>query len=159
MMAIVKTLILSIFTCLIVNSTEAQASGKRTVYVAGADPQVEIYSLDLDTGALTRVGTGSTRAWEKPAGSPYVAWGPGQRFLYALDRMEPPAIAALSIEPETGALKLLNRMQVGPGSPPHLSVHTSGRWLLADILQSFRSPPTAVWEHPAQAPNRAVKPI
>ena len=66
----------------------------------------------------------------KPGGSPYVAWDRGQRFLFTLDRLEPSRVVSLAIDQNTGGLRLINRVEIGPGSPPHLSVHKSGRWVL-----------------------------
>ncbi len=127
---IIRGLILSIMAFLLVNSAEARSAEKCRVLVAGASAQIEIFSLDLTTGMLKKDGAGSMRPKGEAGGSPYLAWDPGQRFLFSLDRLEPTRVVSLTIDQNTGGLKLINRVEIGPGSPPHLSVHKSGRWVL-----------------------------
>ncbi len=130
MSLIIRGLIFSILAWLLVDSAEARSAEERRVFVAGSSAQIEIFSLDLVTGELKKEGVGSMRPSGKPGGSPYVAWDRGQRFLFTLDRLEPSRVVSLAIDQDTGDLRLINRVEIGPGSPPHLSVHKSGRWVL-----------------------------
>jgi 6-phosphogluconolactonase len=129
MSLIIRGLILTIMAGVLLDSAEARPAEERRVFVAGGSNQIEIFSLDLTTGALKKVGVGSIRPGA-PGGSPYLAWDPGQRFLFSLDRVEPSQVVSLAIDRHKGSLKPINRVEVGPGSPPHLSVHKSGRWVL-----------------------------
>lgn len=130
MSLIIRGLILTIMAGLLVDSTEARSAGERRVFVAGGSTQIEIFSLDLTTGELKKKRVGSIRSSGEPAGSPYLAWDPGQRFLFFLDRLDPSRVVSLAIDHSKGGLKLINQVEIGPGSPPHLSVHKSGRWVL-----------------------------
>ncbi len=129
MSLIIRGLILTIMAGLLVGSAEAWSAAKRRVLVAGGSTEIEIFSLDLTTGALKKEGVGSIRPGT-PGGSPYLAWDPGQRFLFSLDRLDPSRVVSLAISQNKSSLKLINRVEIGPGSPPHLSVHKSGRWVL-----------------------------
>ena len=101
------------------------------VYVAGGSSRIDIHTLDLNRGILEKRGSGSLRPTDASGSFPYVARHPNGKFLYALDRLEPPHVVALAIEDGDRGLRRISRTPVGPGSPPHLHVHPSGRWLLA----------------------------
>ena len=130
MSLIIRGLILSIMTWLLVDSAEARSAEERRVLVAGSSAQIEIFSLDLTAGTLKKEGAGSMRPSGETGGSPYLAWDLGQRFLFSLDRLEPSRVVSLAIDRDTNGLRLINRVEIGPGSPPYLSVHKSGRWVL-----------------------------
>ena len=100
------------------------------VYVAGGSSRIDIHTLILDQGTLEKRGAGSLRPTDDSGGFPYVARHPNGKFLYALDRLEPPHVVSLAIEDGDRGLRRISRTPVGPGSPPHLHVHPSGRWLL-----------------------------
>ncbi|MGC9467594.1 MAG: lactonase family protein [Anaerolineae bacterium] len=92
---------------------------------------IYIYRFDPVTGALELLG--SVEA-ENPS---FLATGPEQRFLYAVNEMgefrgEPTgAVSAFSIDTETGMLTLLNQQPSQGVSPAHLSVDADGRFLYA----------------------------
>ena len=97
---------------------------------AGGSSRVDIHTLDPNRGILEKRGSGALRPTDDSGSFPYVARHPNGKFLYALDRLEPPHVVALAIEDEDRGLRRISRTPVGPGSPPHLHVHPSGRWLL-----------------------------
>ena len=100
------------------------------VYMAGGSSRIDIHTLDLNRGTLEKRGAGSLRPTDDSGSFPYVARHPNRKFLYALDRLEPPHVVSLAIEDGDRGLRRISRTPVGPGSPPHLHVHPSGRWLL-----------------------------
>jgi 6-phosphogluconolactonase len=102
-------------------------SGKAFVYV-GSDTSatIRIFELNLQTGALTARGM----ATAGPAPD-YLAIHPSRKYLYALSEVNPGRIHAFSIDPDTGALTALNNVGSGGDGPAHLSVHSSGKWVLA----------------------------
>ena len=61
MSLIIRGLILSIMTWLLVDSAEARSAEERRVLVAGSSAQIEIFSLDLTAGTLKKEGAGSMR--------------------------------------------------------------------------------------------------
>jgi len=104
--------------------------GEPRLYVTGGNA-VSVWSID-DTGALSQVqsldqGTGL---------GPLAQWN--STFMYAT-RVNDQEVAALSIDPVTGALTDLGNTAVGH-RPVYLSVAPSGGWLLsadfgADLVQ------------------------
>ena len=100
------------------------------VYVAGGSSRIDIHTLNLNRGTLEKRGAGSLRPTDDSGSFPYVARHPNGKFLYALDRLEPPHVVSLAIEDGDRGLRRISRTPVGPGSPPYLHVHPSGRWLL-----------------------------
>ncbi len=130
MSLILRGLILTVMAGFLVDSAESRSAEKRRVLVAGGSTQIEIFSLDLTTGELKKEGAGSIRPSGEPGGSPYLAWDLGQRYLFSLDRVDPSRVVSLAIDMHKGSLKVINQVEIGPGSPPHLSVHKSGRWVL-----------------------------
>lgn len=127
---IIRALILTIMAGLLVDPAEARLAEQLRVLVAGGSSEIEMFSLDLTTGGLKKEGVGQIRPSGELGGSPYLAWDPRQRFLFSLDRLDPSRVVSLAINQNNGSLKLINGVEIGPGSPPHLSVHRSGRWVL-----------------------------
>ena len=116
---------------LVLNHTGMARNPDPVVYVAGGSSRIDIHTLDPNRGTLEKRGAGSLRPTDDSGSFPYVARHPNGKFLYALDRLEPPHVVSLAIEDGDRSLRRISRTPVGPGSPPHLHVHSSGRWLLA----------------------------
>jgi 6-phosphogluconolactonase len=92
------------------------------VYVSGADPEIQVFRLDLDTGALAAQSTAATGS---PAG--YLAFDRKGRALFGVGK----EAQALAIDRRTGALSRVNEVGYAPGKgPAHITVHPSGRWVL-----------------------------
>ncbi len=72
----------------------------------------------------------------KVANPSFLAIHPTQRFLYAVGEMEQfggkkgGAVSALSLDPKTGKLALLNQGSSGGGGPCHLVVDSAGKHVL-----------------------------
>ena len=104
------------------------------VYVGSStSADIQIFQLDLQTGALMARGTARSGA-----GPTYMAFHPGGKYAYALSEQtaQPGRIFAFSINPQSGALTRLNDAGSGGTGPAHVSVHKSGKWLLAANYQS-----------------------
>ena len=91
------------------------------------------YRFQPATGEVTPLGdAGLVAETENPS---FLAVHPNQRFLYAVNevsRYEGTAagsVSAFSVNLETGALTLLNRVSSRGGSPCHLELDRSGQWL------------------------------
>jgi 6-phosphogluconolactonase len=100
-------------------------AGNPFVYVGSgfSGRDIQIFQLDLATGALARKGTTA-------AGNPtYVAFHPSRRFLFAVDETGN-RVSGFAINAQTGLLTALNGQSSGGDGPAHLSVHRSGKWLL-----------------------------
>lgn len=101
------------------------------VYVAGGTRYIEIYGLDLTGDTLKRRAKVPIRSSGESVGATYLARNPHRRFMYALDRLDPPHIVSLSIKGDQNDWAAFHRTRLKPGSPPHLQVHPSGRWIFA----------------------------
>jgi 6-phosphogluconolactonase len=90
------------------------------------------FELDLATGKLS----GGDVAAEVTSPS-FLAVHPSQRFLYAVGEInnfegkKEGAISAFSLDPKTGAIKLLNQQSSGGPGPCHLTVDATGMCVLA----------------------------
>lgn len=100
-------------------------------YTSGKSEGIYIYSLDLATGVMTRVGV--TTGVKNPS---FLAIHPNRKFLYAVSEVEDSdgkktgGITAFAIDGSTGTLSKLNA-QVSEGAGPcHLVVDRSGKCVL-----------------------------
>ena len=85
-----------------------------------------IYTCQVsDKGQLTLV-------LSNPSGlnPSYLALHPTRPFLYAVNELEANAASAFAIDPQSGALTLLNSQPTGGVWPCQASVDPSGRWLM-----------------------------
>lgn len=93
-------------------------------------PSKGIYAYRFTgTGELTPIGTaGLVAETQNPS---FLAVHPNQRFLYAVNELDRDAgsVSAFAIDRATGALTPLNRVSSRGGSPCHLSIDASARWL------------------------------
>jgi 6-phosphogluconolactonase len=104
----------------------APGSFKAFVYVgSNLVSEIRIFELDLQTGALQPRGSA-------PSGpSPdYLAFAPSGRFLYAINEVPAGKVVAFAVNQTSGALTMLNSAASGGSGPAHLSVHSSGKWVL-----------------------------
>lgn len=110
------------------------------VYVGAAtqesrDTGISVYRLNAVSGALSPVQT--VAGLLSPTFLALHPHYPQRPFLYAVERQWTPeqrevgAVAALVIDPQTGALTLLNRVRSQGTSPCYVSVHPSGRYVFA----------------------------
>ena len=116
--------------------TATQAPDGRIMFVGTYTraPSKGIYAYRLGAkGDLTPLGTaGLVAETQDPS---FLALHPTQRFLYAVnevskyDGRDAGSVSAFAIDRATGALTLLNRVSSRGGSPCHLSIDATGKWL------------------------------
>ena len=100
------------------------ADAKTVVYVSNAqDGEIEAYSMDAKTGALTSLGKTKAGKVVMP-----MAISPTKKFLYAAVRSEPFTVITYAIDPKTGALSQKASAPL-PDSMPYVSTDNTGRWL------------------------------
>jgi len=116
--------------------TTTSAPEKMWVYVGtytkGTKSQgVYAFELDMATGKLTPVDV--VGGVDNPS---FLAVGPEGKFLYAVGEVSnfsgpnTGSVAAYSLDPSTGMLKLLGQQSSRGGAPCHLSVTPDGRYVL-----------------------------
>ena len=91
-----------------------------------------IYALKWDEAAKKFVSLGLQAEVASPS---FVAVSPSHKFLYAITeraarRDGTGSVSSYSIDPATGALKLINRVPAHGNTSAHLVVDASGKWLL-----------------------------
>jgi 6-phosphogluconolactonase len=87
--------------------------------------EIRIFELNLQTGAL--LARGSAPSGPSPD---YLAFHPSGKFLYAINEVPAGRVVAFAVNPGNGALTMLNSASSGGNGPAHLSVHSSGKWVL-----------------------------
>jgi len=117
------------------SSLNPQGSERVRVYVgsyAPADSQgIHVFDLNAATGALTPAG-----GLAGVANPSFLAIHPGKKFLYAVCEMSAfegkkgGAVSAISIDPGTGKLALLNQQSSEGAGPCHISVDKEGKCAL-----------------------------
>jgi 6-phosphogluconolactonase len=102
-------------------------------YTRAPSKGIYAYRFRGATGEVTPLGPGGLAAeTENPS---FLAVHPNQRFLYAVNEVsryegqEAGSVSAFAIEGANGTLRLLNRVSSRGGSPCHLSLDASGKWL------------------------------
>lgn len=100
-------------------------------YTRGASEGIYLFSMDLTTGALSRLSTES--GVENPS---FLASHPSGKFLYSVSEVPSSgnrpggAVCAFSIDSFSGRLTQLNCVSSGGAGPCHLTVDRSGRFVL-----------------------------
>jgi 6-phosphogluconolactonase len=94
------------------------------VYVSNAqDGNIDTYTMDMNTGALTSVGKAEAAKLVMP-----MAVRPDKKFLYAVIRSQPTRVLTYAIDPATGALTQKASASL-PDSMPYASTDKTGRFL------------------------------
>jgi 6-phosphogluconolactonase len=118
-------------------ASEEAASGTMWLYVGtythGKTPSEGIYLLELDlaSGRLTTRGAAA-----RLADPSFLAIHPSRKFLYAVNELDKfngrkgGSVSALSIDPASGMLTLLNQQSSGGSDPCHLTVDRTGKNVL-----------------------------
>jgi len=91
-----------------------------------------IYALRYDAAAKTFVSLGLQADVASPS---FVAVSPSRKYLYAITeraarRDATGSISSYAIDPATGGLKLINRVDAHGKTSAHLIVDATGKWLL-----------------------------
>ncbi len=116
------TLCLAVAGAAIITSTPSFA--KTMVYVSAAtDGEIDSYSMDMASGALTRMGSIAAGKSVMP-----MALSPDRSYLYAVVRSQPYRVMTYRIDPATGELKEA-AVAALPDSMAYVSVEKKGRLL------------------------------
>lgn len=133
-------MIVSLFSCLAIgNWAVSVAPGEEVkslsvyvgTYTRGDSQGIYHYRLDLATGKLTPAGI--TTGVVNPS---FLAIHPNRRFLYAVNEISNfqgkkcGGVGAFAVDPESGALTLLNQQPSGGKGPCHLVVDKRGKNVL-----------------------------
>ena len=100
-------------------------------YTSGESVGIYLYSLNLASGELKRIGT--TKGVKDPS---YLAVAPSRRYLYAVNEVEEfggkksGAVSAFAIDGQTGELRSLNQQPSMGGSPCYVVVDRTGSFVL-----------------------------
>ena len=100
-------------------------------YTKGKSVGIYLYRLDLGDGSLKHAGT--TEGVVNPS---YLTIDRARRRLYAVNEVEEfegapgGAVSAFEIDPQSGALRLINRQSSMGGAPCYLTAADSGRFIL-----------------------------
>src|SRR3954466_11629475 len=91
-----------------------------------------VYALQWDAAAKKFVSRGLQAEVASPS---FVAVSPSHKFLYAITeratrRDNTGSLSSYSIDPATGALKLINHVSAHGNTTGHLIVDATGKWLL-----------------------------
>ena len=92
---------------------------------------IHLFEMDRTTGALTPCGL-----HEMGASPSALAFNAAKTHLYSANETErigddeAGSVSAFTVDPNTGALSLLNTVSSGGKGPAHLSVHPSGKFVL-----------------------------
>ena len=94
------------------------------VYVGSTNGQISIFTLDAKLGKLTLVK--SVAAGNYPS---FLAFDPKLANLYAVNEADA-KVASFRVNPKTGDLTFLNRVESGGGAPAHVIVDHSGKYVM-----------------------------
>ena len=103
---------------------EAPAPGLERFYIGTYSGAIRQSTLDLSTGAL-----GASTAAVSIGDPSFLALTPDRKLLYAVNEGGG-TVGAFSVNPTNGALKLLNQRSSNGGSPAHVVVDGSGRYVI-----------------------------
>jgi len=117
-------------------STPVQADDAQKLWVyvgtyTGKSKGIYFSELDMSSGELSAPVLAATTT--SPS---FLALHPNHRFLYAVNEvdsfagMKSGSVSAFSVDPQTGALTLLNQQPSRGGSPAHLTVDRQGKNVL-----------------------------
>ena len=102
----------------------SMSAAKTFVYVSNAqDGNIDAYSMDTATGALTPIGKTEAAKLVMP-----MTVSPSKKHLYAVIRSQPTRVLTYAIDPATGALAQKASAPL-PDSMPYVSTDRTGRYL------------------------------
>jgi 6-phosphogluconolactonase len=96
-----------------------------TAYISGYEPNIDWFSVDPMTGALS--ATGSLASFGTSPS--FLAVNPGGTNLYAVDENTPGRVGAYSVALDGGSLSFLNAVSSGGDGPPFVSVDATGKFV------------------------------
>ena len=102
----------------------SMSAAKTFVYVSNAqDGNIDAYTMDTGTGALTPIGKTEAAKLVMP-----MTVSPSKQYLYAVIRSQPTRVLTYAIDPATGALSQKAFAPL-PDSMPYVSTDHTGRFL------------------------------
>ena len=102
----------------------SMSAAKTFVYVSNAqDGNIDAYTMDTSTGALTPIGKAEAAKLVMP-----MTVSPNKKYLYAVARSQPTRVLTYAIDPATGALSQKASAPL-PDSMPYVSTDQTGRFL------------------------------
>ena len=103
-------------------------------YVGGGSEQIGVYRFDPVIGMLTLIETVPT-----PEASPtFLAIHPKRRWLYAANESATGGLIAFAIDRKSGQLTQLAEAAMNGFGPTHVSIDSSGQWVMAAGYNSGR---------------------
>jgi 6-phosphogluconolactonase len=108
-------------------AADASKPGARLIaYASGYGPNIDWFSVDGSTGALTLVGDIAAFG-TSPS---FLAVSPDVTHLYAVDENTPGRVGAYTIDATSGSLAFLGAVSSGGDGPPFVSVDATGKFVL-----------------------------
>ncbi|MGD0528625.1 MAG: lactonase family protein [Polyangiaceae bacterium] len=104
---------------------ETAAPERLVAYTSGYAPDIDQYTVDVQTGAL---GSPSSSLASFGTAPSFLAVDTAAHHLYAVDENTPGQVGAYSIDAVTGALTFQNAVPSGGDGPPYVGV--DGPWVL-----------------------------
>lgn len=112
------------FALLFTIGVTSMSAAKTFVYVSNAqDGNIDAYSMDTASGALTPIGKTEAAKLVMP-----MTVSPSKKHLYAVIRSQPTRVLTYAIDPATGALAQKASAPL-PDSMPYVSTDRTGRYL------------------------------
>jgi 6-phosphogluconolactonase len=99
-------------------------------YTSGKSEGIYVLKFNSVTGEATKVSTA------KSSNPSYLAVSPNQKMVYAVNENKTDNISAFSFNKATGALKEINQQPASGDHPCYVSVHKSGKWVVAGNYSS-----------------------
>jgi 6-phosphogluconolactonase (cycloisomerase 2 family) len=111
-------------------SLAATPSGKFLYVVNRGDETISAYNINPSDGSLAVVSGSPFRGPVRAVNPMYVAVAPSGKYLYVTNSAQPGAVTGFSIDPQSGALRLVAGSPFeGVNSPEALAFSPSGRFL------------------------------
>lgn len=99
-------------------------------YTSGKSEGVYVYKFNSETGEATPASTA------KSSNPSFLAVSPNQKYVYAVNENKPGNISSFSFNKNTGSLKELNQQSTSGDHPCYVTVHKSGKWIVAGNYSS-----------------------
>jgi 6-phosphogluconolactonase len=122
--AATRTAVSAALATLLTIGVASMSAAATFVYVSDADDAtIDLYIMDMTTGALTSIGKAEAGKTVMP-----MAVAPDKKFLYAVVRSQPTRVLTYAIDANTGALTQKATAPL-PDSMAYVSTDRSGRFL------------------------------
>jgi 6-phosphogluconolactonase len=99
-------------------------------YTSGKSEGIYVYKFNSETGEATPASTA------KSSNPSFLAVSPNQKYVYAVNENKPGNISSFLFNKNTGSLKELNQQSTSGDHPCYVTVHKSGKWIVAGNYSS-----------------------